>query len=165
MPPVPHRVSSMPAKPHTRSHKHKSGEKQPADVMAVDAPLPDPSPPPPSTGNPSGSTPASDAGDGNEGDKGEVPPGPSSEALGTRGVASDMPHTSVFPDHNTPPPMSAMEVAITCTIACFFFFFSFFKLVLHHMYIVQTDGANYPNDYCAYALNCLYMLQNPLCLY
>jgi hypothetical protein len=52
------------AKLRTRSGKRKSGEKQPADDMAIDAPLPDPSPPPLSTGNPSGSTPASDAGAG-----------------------------------------------------------------------------------------------------
>ena len=34
------------AKPHTRSHKRKVGEKQPVDDMAVDALPPDPSPPP-----------------------------------------------------------------------------------------------------------------------
>ena len=74
-------------KPRTRSHKRNSGEKQPADDMAVDAPLSDLSPPPLSTRNPLGSTPASDAGARNEGDKGEVSPGPSLEAPGTRGVA------------------------------------------------------------------------------
>ena len=33
------------AKPRTRSRKRKSGEKQPADEMAIDAPLSDPNPP------------------------------------------------------------------------------------------------------------------------
>ena len=91
------------AKLCTRSRKRKSGEKQPADDMAVDAPLSDPSPPPLSTGKPSGSTSASDTGAGNEGDKGEVPPGPSSEAPGTRG-GTDIPRTSVFPDSDAPWP-------------------------------------------------------------
>ena len=92
------------AKLRTRSHKCKSGEKQPADKMAIDTPLSDPSPPPLSTGKPSDSTPASNAGAGNEGDKGEVPPGPSSEVPGTQGMASDTPCTSVFPVQDTPPP-------------------------------------------------------------
>ena len=97
------------AKLRMRSRKHKSGEKQPADEMAIDTPLLDPSPPPLSTRNPSDSTPASDAGAGNKGDKGEVPPGPFSEVLGTRGDGSDMPHASIFPDHDMPPPMSLEE--------------------------------------------------------
>ena len=91
------------AKPHMRSHKHKSGEKQSADVMAIDAPLTNPNPPLPSTGNPSGSTPASDAEARNEGDKGKVSPGPSSEAPGTQSGASDTPHASFFPDPDVPP--------------------------------------------------------------
>ena len=96
-------------KPRKRTRKCKSGEKQSADGMAVDAPLPDPSPPPPSTGNPSGSTPAPSAGAGNEGDKGEVPPGPSSEAPGTRGNDPVTPRASFLPDHSAPPPATAEE--------------------------------------------------------
>ena len=68
-------------KPCKRTHKCKSEGKQ-SVTMAVDAPPPDLNPPPPSTGNPLGSTPASDAGAGNGGDKGKIYPRPSSEAPG-----------------------------------------------------------------------------------
>ena len=97
------------AKPRKRTHKCKSGKKQPVDSMAVDTPLTDPNPPPPSTGNPSGSTPVPSTGAGNEGDKGKVPPGPSSEAPGTRGADPVTPHTSLFPDPATPPPKTAED--------------------------------------------------------
>ena len=98
------------AKPRKRTRKRKVGEKQPVDDMAVDALPPDPSPPPLSTGNPSGSTPAPSAGAGNEGDKGEVPPGPSSEAPGTRGEDPVTPRASLFPDPSAPPPATAEEM-------------------------------------------------------
>ena len=97
------------AKTRKRTRKRKVGEKQPVDDMAVDALPPDPSPPPLSTGNPSGSTPAPSAGAGNEGDKGKVPPGPSSEAPGTRGVDPVPPRASSFPDPASPPTMSLEE--------------------------------------------------------
>ena len=92
------------AKPRKRTRKRKSGEKQPVDGMAVDAPLTDASPPLPSTGKPSGSTPEPSSGAGNEGDKGELPPGPSSEAPGTRGDDPVTPRASFLPDPTAPPP-------------------------------------------------------------
>ena len=97
------------AKPRKRTRKRKSGEKQPVDGMAVDAPLTDPIPPPPSTGNPSGSTPVPSTGAGKEGDKGEVSPGPSPEAPGTRGADPVTPRASLFPDPAAPPPKTAEE--------------------------------------------------------
>ena len=103
------------AKLRTRSCKCKVGEKQPVDALP-----PDSSPPPLSTGKPSGSTPALSAGGGNEGDKVEVPPGPSSEALGTRGEDPITPHAFSFPDPTAPPPKSAedaLAAAITCAKA------------------------------------------------
>ena len=72
------------AKPRTRTCKCKSEGKQ-SVAMAIDAPPSDLNPPPPSTGNPSGSIPAPDTGARNGGDKGEIHPGPSSEAPETQG--------------------------------------------------------------------------------
>ena len=102
-------------KPRKRTRKRKSGEKQPIDDMAVDAPLTDPSPPSPSTRNPSGSTPVPSAGAGNERDKGEVPPGPSSEAPGTRGTDSVTPCASFLPDPSA-PPLATTEEAMAAAI-------------------------------------------------
>ena len=103
---------------HKRTRKRKSGEKQSADGMAVDAPLMDPNPPPPSTRNPSGSIPVPSAGAGNEGDKGEVPPGPSSEALGTQGDDPVTPRAFLFPDPAAPPPMSTEEAMAAVIARC-----------------------------------------------
>ena len=103
-----------------RTRKRKSGEKQSTDGMAVDAPLIDPNPPPLSTGNPLGSTPVPGAGAGNKEDKGEVPPGPSSEAPGTRGTDPVTPRASFLPDPSASPPVTAeeaMAVAIRCSEA------------------------------------------------
>ena len=86
-----------------RTHKRKSGKKQSTNGMAVDVPLTDLNPPPPSTGKPLGSTPAPSAGAGNEGDKGEVPPGPSLEAPGTRGNDPVTPRTSLSQTLLHPP--------------------------------------------------------------
>ena len=97
------------AKPRKRTRKRKSEEKQPVDGMAVDAPLTDASPPPPSTGKPLGSTPKPSSGAGNEGDKGELPPGPSSEAPGTRGDDPVTPRASFLPDPTAPPPATPEE--------------------------------------------------------
>ena len=96
MPPAPYRASSM----RTRTHKCKLEGKQ-SVAMAVDAPPSDSNPPPLSTGNPSGSTPASDTGAGNGGDTGEIRPRPSSEAPGTRGEP-DTPRASDPPDFSAP---------------------------------------------------------------
>ena len=95
------------AKPRTRTRKHKSEGKQ-SVAMAVDAPSSDSSPPPPSTGNPLGSTPAPSAGAGTGGDKGEIRPGPSSEAPGTRGEPVT-PRASDLPDFRTPLPPRGSE--------------------------------------------------------
>ena len=97
------------AKLRTRSRKRKVGEKQPVDDMAVDTLPPDPSPPPLSTGNPSGSTPAPSAGAGTGEDKGEVSPGPSSEAPGTRGVDPVTPRASDSLDFSAPFPPRGLD--------------------------------------------------------
>ena len=91
------------AKPRTRTRKRKSEGKQ-SVAMAIDAPPSNSNPPPPSTGNPSGSTPAPSAGAGNGGDKGEICPGPSSEAPGTRGKPVT-PCASDPPDFSAPLPL------------------------------------------------------------
>ena len=103
------------AKPRTRTRKRKSEGKQ-SVAMAVDAPPSDSNPPPPSTGNPSGSTPAPGAGAGNGGDKGEIRPGPSSEAPGTQGELVT-PCASVPPDLSTPLPPRGSDAYRACLLA------------------------------------------------